>query len=585
MDHVVGRAAGNGRQSILAVALLWACCCPAALATDRPIAGDLLAIKRTRAGKERLLFISKDRSVPFPAIGGPDDPTAGSPGGALVEVFSRNHPGSGTLPLPADVGNPGWKVKAGKKPWYRFKNADAPEGPSAVKSLFLKEGKQLRVDATSTGLMGPGPQGAVGIRVTIGSVRSCALFEGGSVVADRVRRFLGRNATATALTDCSDASLGAVGTINGCEAANLAACAYQPPTIYAFDPPAIQQTIDYTDVTGALRSITVEVRRPMNAPLPAPLVVWSHGGAHGRSDPTGVGDGVAEHLIEGGYVGVFIAHAPRSGTDLDALCAALGIAQVDCRSGACTADADCVTGGEGGVCRDGLCARWKHLGWDRPHDVDAVLDWLEAQAAGPLAGMIDVTRIVYAGHSAGAGATMMVAGATRQFAGVDTLLLDGRPTAFVSQSPQGPGDEEFTESSFTGAGCNALAIDPSLCLTRPHLVLSGVGDDTGDSVAENRRRTFDLMPAGDKYLLWLLEEAARHTSFEFEVDACATYAASQMLDPAVYPARCETYLAWLRSALLAFLDAHVRDSATARAYLASENLSVLTESAASWERR
>jgi len=370
-------------------------------------------------------------------------------------------------------------------------------------------------------------------------------------------------------------------TINGCGPLALAACEYQLATTYTPDPPNLQQTIAYTDVTGATRSVNIDVRRPASPPLPAPLILWSHGGAGGRSDPTGVGMEIALPFIQAGFVGVFLAHTPRTGAEIDALCAQIGIAPVDCRSGICATDAQCTTASDEGICVDGLCARIKHLSWDRPHDVDAVLDWLELQAAGPLAGVIDLEKIVYAGHSAGAGATMMVAGATRQFAGVDTLLIDPRPMAFISASPQGPGDEDFTQDSFTGAGCLALAGDPSLCLTRPHLGLTGVGDDTAGQVAENRRVSFDLMPPGDKHLLWLLEEPARHTTFEYKLESCERYADDEMLDPTVFPARCATYLVWLRSAMLAFLDAYVRDLPAAQAYLASDNLAVLTGIAAS----
>ena len=86
---------------------------------------------------------------------------------------------------------------------------------------------------------------------------------------------------------------------------------------------------------------------------------------------------------------------------------------------------------------------------------------------------------------------------------------DERPIAFISGSPQGPGDDGFIVDSFNGAGCRE--IDPAAaCLTRPMLILTGAGDDAGGHIAENRRVGFDLLPDGDKCLFWIDEEAARH---------------------------------------------------------------------------
>jgi hypothetical protein len=114
------------------------------------------------------------------------------------------------------------------------------------------------------------------------------------------------------------------------------------------------------------------------------------------------------------------------------------------------------------------------------------------------------------------------------------------------------------------------------------LTLSGVGDDTSGIVAENRRQSFDLAPeTGSRHLLWITEEAARHTTFNHEPGSCESYSAEEGLDVS----RCARHLSWLRSAMLAFLDAYVRDDADAAAYLASDNLRVLTEGGAQWELR
>ena len=96
----------------------------------------------------------------------------------------------------------------------------------------------------------------------------------------------------------------------------------------------------------------------------------------------------------------------------------------------------------------------------------------------------------------------------------------------------------------------------------------GIGDDTSDSVAENRRLRFDLAPAGERYLLWNLDEAARHATFDFDPSACGTYGQNEGLDPALYPQRCADYVTWQRSTALSFADAQLRNRPEATAYLA-----------------
>jgi hypothetical protein len=332
-------------------------------------------------------------------------------------------------------------------------------------------------------------------------------------------------------------------TVDGCAADALDRCDYQPAATYA---PAQPMTVDldYVDVTGARRTFQVAVRAPVRAPEPLPVVVWSHGGNDGRVGALGVGVEWAAIFVSAGYLVVDIAHAPRDAASQAALCRQLGYDAAGCLT-------------------------FKHLHWDRPHDAARVFDFIEAQAAsGPFAGRIDADRIVYAGHSAGAGGTLMVNGATRDFAGTQTSLADPRPIAFVSNSPQGPGEEGFVESSYTACA-------------RPTLVNSGIGDDTESVAGENRARAYDAMPAGDKHRLYLLEEAARHGTFDQSPDACEDYSRANGLPVA----RCGEYKAWLRSSALAFLDAYARDAAAARAYLASDNLAVLAGGDATWSRK
>jgi|GEM_PF-3215052 len=366
----------------------------------------------------------------------------------------------------------------------------------------------------------------------------------------------------------------------GCSPEMLAACAYRPvrPASALADTLGPLE-VSYTDVTGRMRTFTYEVRIPANAEPSTPIVIWSHGGASGKDDPSRVANEFGDLMMEGGYVNIAIAHAPRPIATYEDLCRAIGQTRDVCRGGACERDDDC-TNFDGGSCAAGQCRYFKPLNWDRPHDFAALLDVI-TDPESAVAAVADVASIVYAGHSAGAGSTLMVAGAVRQYGEQVHLLHDPRPIAFISGSPQGPEDDGFTAQSFTGDGCIRLAEDPAHCLTRPHLIMTGAGDDTTGHVAEDRREAYVQLPEGDKYLFWNTEEAARHTTFEHKADACERYDGPGAVDAA----RCQTYLIWSRSAILAFLDAHTRADASASAYLVGDSLELLSAQALEWESK
>jgi hypothetical protein len=125
-----------------------------------------------------------------------------------VDLFSAND-GSASLVVPSGVGNPGWTVTAGSVPKFRFQNPGAPGVLSSVRYALLKQGRAIKVTARATGLPLTGPQGAVGVRIVMGTRRSCALFDAATIKKDEVGRFVAKAALATSLSDCSDANLGA----------------------------------------------------------------------------------------------------------------------------------------------------------------------------------------------------------------------------------------------------------------------------------------------------------------------------------------------------------------------------------------
>jgi hypothetical protein len=176
-----------------------------ALATDRPIDGQRLVLRQTGA-TAKLVFVSRDPDFLFPAIGGPDDPSTGSPGGATVELFSASE-GQASLGVPPDSGTPGWTVVS-DPPYYKFRNRLAPGGISPVRVAVLRDGKTLKIVAKDAGLPLAVAQGAVGIRITTGTLRNCARFAGSTIRKDEPGAFVASRSTPDPLfLDCSDTSM------------------------------------------------------------------------------------------------------------------------------------------------------------------------------------------------------------------------------------------------------------------------------------------------------------------------------------------------------------------------------------------
>ncbi|NBC17312.1 MAG: hypothetical protein GVY18_08380 [Bacteroidetes bacterium] len=327
-------------------------------------------------------------------------------------------------------------------------------------------------------------------------------------------------------------------TDGSCSETSPAACHYRPAATYATGLDTV--TVIDTERAAGPRRIPLAIRYPKDAEGPRPVVLWSHGGARGHRNPVSSGAEWGEVFARAGYVSVHLAHRPRDRASREALCRHLGAAT----------QADCQT--------------FKYLNYDRPHDVRRVLDYLEEIAKRPpFQHRLDLDRIAMAGHSAGAGATMMLAGAERTYFGTPTVLDDARLRAFLAFSPQGPGEEQFHEQSWDH-------------IDRPMLLATGAGDVTSGSTPENRRAPFTLMPPGDKYLLYLDHPGARHTLFNLKDRQC--------LDDAA-PTTCRVMLDGLRTTALAFLDAYLLDRPAAHTWLASRQITTGTTGIAEWRQR
>lgn len=364
-----------------------------------------------------------------------------------------------------------------------------------------------------------------------------------------------------------------------CSAEDLDACRYTPARRHAMAPTLRQDTLIYQDLTGEMREVPFEVRIPAGLSSPAPVIVWSHGGSGGKSDASNVGVEWGEVFVKAGYVFVAMAHDRPSNTIVEQ-CEAFG--SQHCRR-ACQSNADCANTPVGdGLClaADQVCQFYKPLNWDRPHDFSQLLNLFEEQTprGEKFREVMDLDRLIYAGHSAGAGSTMMISGAGRNYIEVREQLLDPRPVAFMSFSPQPVGEDGFDMASYDGSDCEQ---DQPLCLTRPQLVVTGVGDGMGGEGPNRREMFFTLPETQNRTLLYITEEAAQHTTFEHKSDACVRYARLNAIDTS----RCSFYHTLMESMALAFADAILLEEPAASAYLASEDVLTLAAGAAEVARR
>lgn len=341
-------------------------------------------------------------------------------------------------------------------------------------------------------------------------------------------------------------------TSSACGPDDRQACLYRTGRSYQVEihePPGLS----YTDLTGQTRNVNIAIYRPVDAPTPMPVVLLSHGGSSGKTDPMKSMENWAPVLAEAGYFAVAIAHEGREEASYDALCEALDVNPLH----------------ECGI----------KVSWDRPNDVARVLAFLDERSrTGQFAGLFDMERIAHMGHSAGASAALVSIGVTRNFTcalpfgfsdpdqdcqveGLVSQALDAIDVA-VSMSPQGPGQEGFMVESY-GA------------VTKPFLMGTGANDgDEGEP--ENRAALFPLLPAGDKFKLFVDDQGAKHTLFEGSLEACTPIAGQQ---------KCTQMRAAIFATALAFLDAYLLDRDEAKGWLVSDDLEAAGQGLFDLERR
>lgn len=163
----------------------------AAVAGAQPVSAVKLQLKE-KNGKQKLLFLSKDANLVAPAVGGADDP---QDVGAELTLCASNGDSASFAFVAAN-----WSVNSAGTV-YKFKVKGKPVGP---KVALLKGGKTLKIVGGAVGLDVDGTLGAVGVRVTMGSLVQCTRFD--TAKKDVVGQYDARNAVAPA--DCSSVTLG-----------------------------------------------------------------------------------------------------------------------------------------------------------------------------------------------------------------------------------------------------------------------------------------------------------------------------------------------------------------------------------------
>jgi endo-1,4-beta-xylanase len=166
-------------------------------AGDHPIAGAKLTL--TRLGRARTLvsFSSDDPGVVTPSPGSRNDPKRGAPGGATIELLLPDGTAR-TLSLPAGAG---WHIGRGTTTYAHGSRRRAP----AV-WLRMREGRALDLQLRASDLVPSDAHDGLRLRITMGSLRTCADFGPETIVQSSRRRLVASAAPKSAGYDCSYAS-------------------------------------------------------------------------------------------------------------------------------------------------------------------------------------------------------------------------------------------------------------------------------------------------------------------------------------------------------------------------------------------
>ncbi len=294
------------------------------------------------------------------------------------------------------------------------------------------------------------------------------------------------------------------------------------PAAAASCPVRILPTLTLSD-QGRSRSIPLRIYLPQQPGL-APVIIFSHG-IGGTKDAFSY---LSYHLASHGYLCIHPTHL----------------------------DTDAAVLREKGLIEIRTYMDNPGLLSLRPRDITYIIDSLGeiGRRLFPWPGTLDRERIGVAGHSYGALVTVLLAGAALDLP--DTpgdRLVDQRPGAFLAISPQGTG--------------NGLTRESWRAIRRPLMTISGtrdVGWSVGPGTSSRdkkppswRLEAFIHSSPGNKYHLLLA--GASHFSYGEENLAPRDSAATPVHS-------------YIKTAVLAFWDAHLRHHPQALAFLRSDGL-------------
>lgn len=202
----------------------------------------------------------------------------------------------------------------------------------------------------------------------------------------------------------------------------------------------------------------------------------------------------------------------------------------------------------------------------RARDVSFVLDSLEAIGErANIEARIDDRRLAVAGHSFGAGITMIKTGLylKDEFKGPYGETYDERFQAGVVMSGMGHGMEQFADNAFDG-------------IRRPLMATGGTRDigrvDPGGlTAAKWRMQPFLLAPPGDKYSV--ITEGTDHYMGGLICNAKR----GENPDPEA--------AAIVRAMTTAFLDAYLKNDVVAQKFLKNVDVSAITDGKARYQYR
>jgi cysteine-rich repeat protein len=147
--------------------------------SNLPLEGTKLQLVR-KGGKEKLVWRAKNPTGSAPSFA----PVAN---GATLELYSPGVPDV-ALALPAA----GWSGSGGS---FKFRNPQAPDGISPVRTATVIPGKSIKLTAARTGFTLTAPLTGVGIRLVSGAAAACTIFPPSTLVKNTPSEFAAKGPT------------------------------------------------------------------------------------------------------------------------------------------------------------------------------------------------------------------------------------------------------------------------------------------------------------------------------------------------------------------------------------------------------